>query len=133
MPERATRPLTPSWTGCSTSRNSVITSASGPRAGDQAQHAVVVEALDRGEVERERAVQLVDDQLTISSTSLRRRQPRGEPRRERAAARAGRPARRHAAMLLHALVGAVAAQRLGAALALPGARACERAWRSVRP
>ena len=56
-------PLTPSDAGCSVSRNSVITSASGTAPGDEPQDAVVVEPLDGGEIEGERLVQLVDDQL----------------------------------------------------------------------
>ena len=86
-------------------------------AGHQAQHAVVVQSLDRGEVERERAVQLVDHELGHVVDAAHRRQPRREPpRNAQLRAQIGQLAgTRH---LLGALIGAMQAQRLGASRAL---------------
>ena len=90
-----------------------------PAAGDQPQHAVLVEALDRREIERERLMQLVDDQLRHLLDVALAGQPRGQPRRQpQLLAQVGELAGRRQA--LHARVGAVAAQRLGAAPALLG-------------
>ncbi len=51
-------------------------------AGDEPQHPVGVEPLDRDEVERERAMQLVDEQLDHLANVVRRSESRRQPRGE---------------------------------------------------
>ncbi len=93
-----------------------------PASGDQAQHVVLVQTLDRREIERERLVQLVDDQLRhlgdVALGGKLRGQPRGEAQ---LLAHVGELARLREA--LHARIGAVAAESLRAAPALLGTRA----------
>ena len=88
--------------------------------GDQPQHAVLVEPLDRREIEGECLVQLVDDQLghllDVALGRQLRRQARGQAQ---LLAQVGHLAGSGEA--LDARVGAMAAQRLGATLALLGA------------
>ena len=101
-----------------------------PAGGDQSQRAVLVEALDGREVERERLVQLVHHQprqlLDVARAGEPRRQPCGEA--ELLAQVGDLAGGRHA---LDARVGTMAAQRLGAPPALLGARAGGRCGREL--
>ena len=85
--------------------------------GDQAQHVVLVATLDRSEVERERPVQVVDHQPRHLLDLPARGQPRGKPGGDaKLRTQVGQLAGGSHAP--HAGVGAVAAQRFGAAPAL---------------
>ncbi len=114
-------PLTPAQTGCSVEQELGHHLRERTAGGQQAQHAVVVEALDCRQVEGERLVQLVHDQprqlLDVALGGEPGRQPRGEP--ELLAQVGDLAGGGHA---LDARVRAVAAQRLGAPPALLGAR-----------
>ena len=120
-PERATRPLTPSCDRLLHDQELGHHLRQRPAAGDQAQHPVLVETLHRSQIEGERLVQLVHHELghllDVARGGQARRQAR---RRAQLGAQVGQLASRRDA--LHALVGAIAAQRLGASRKLAPAR-----------
>ena len=94
-------------------------------AREQAQRAVAGQTLDRGEIERERAVQLLHDERGHLGDVAGRRQPRGQAGGDlQLGAQVGELA--GGRELTGAIVGAMPLQRLGASASLARARAVRR-------